>query len=247
MNTQRLLALISLVFGLGNVHAERREFTYSVAAEIDTNGHVASADLKAQDVDEAFASTIEGLVKQWRFRPAMANGAPAVAATTLTTQVVVDLDKNNSATVTVRYLRHGAAPDGLQQPPRYPVDAMRSRASAEVAVMATVDADGRPTKVELHSLMMNIDDARLGKHFANQCMDAVRQWKFQPERVNGQPVASRVVVPIKFTVDKNAGRRWKWMVKPPEESQITIDFDQQQPVALGNATGLELVSDGSQG
>jgi TonB family protein len=247
MTAQRLLVLIPLVFGLGTAQAERREFTYGVAAEIDAKGHVVSADLKAEDVDESFATTIEGLVKQWRFRPAMAHGQPAAATTTLTTQVVVDIDKNNSAKVTARYLRHGAAPDGLQAPPRYPKDAMRRQVSAEVAVVATVDAKGQPVKVELHSLMMNLDDARLGKRFAAECMEAVRQWKFQPELVNDQPVASKVVVPIKFTIQNGAVRNWKWMVKPPHENEVALDFASQQPVALGNATGLELVSDGSQG
>lgn len=247
MNTHRLFFLIPLVFGLGNAHAERREFTYGVAAEIDANGHVVSADLKAKDVDEAFANAIEGLVKQWRFRPAMADGQPATATTMLTTQVVVDIDKNDSAKVTARYLRHGAAPDGLQAPPRYPNDAMRSQVSAEVAVVATIDAKGQPVKVELHSLMMNLDDPRLGKRFADETMETVRRWKFQPEQVNGQPVASKVVVPIKFTIRNGAVRNWKWMVKPPQENEVALDFTSQQPVALGNATGLELVSDGNQG
>ena len=124
---------------------------------------------------------------------------------------------------------------------------MRSRVSAEVAVVAIVDAEGKPTKVELHSLMMNVDDAKLGKRFAAETMETVRRWTFQPERVNGQAVASRVIVPIKYTIDERAGRRWKWMVKPPQEDEVALDFTTQQPVALGNATGLELVSDGSQG
>lgn len=247
MNARHLLALVPLVFGIGNAHAERREFTYGVAAEIDPGGRVVDADLKASDVDEAFATTIEGLVKQWRFRPAMADGQPAAATTTLTTQVVVDIDENQSAKVTARYLRHGAAPDGLQLPPRYPKDAMRRQVSAEVAVVATVDAEGQPMKVELHSLMMNLDDARLGKRFAAEAMETIRGWKFQPEQVNGKPVASKVVVPIKFTMRNGAVRKWKWMVKPPQDSEVALDFASQQPVALGNATGVELVSDDSRG
>jgi len=247
MKAQRLLVLIPLMLGLGNAQAERREFTYGVAAEIDANGHVVDADLKAKDVDEAFASTIEGLVKQWRFRPAMADGQPATAATMLWVQIVVDIDKSQSARVTARYLRHGAAPRDLQQAPRYPKDAIRSQVSAEVAVVATVDAEGKPVNIELHSLMMNLDDARLGKRFAAETMETIRRWKFQPEKVNGRPVASRVVVPIKYTIRNGAVRNWKWMVKPPQDVEVALDFSAQQPVALGNATGLEFISDGSKG
>ena len=116
-----------------------------------------------------------------------------------------------------------------------------------MAVVATVDAEGQPVKVELHSLMMNLDDARLGKRFAADTMETIRRWKFQPEQVNGRPVASKVVVPIKYTIRNGAVRNWKWMVKPPQEAEVALDFASQQPVALGNATGLELISDDSQG
>ncbi len=247
MKAQRLLALIPLVLGLGNAQAERREFTYGVAAEIDANGHVVDADLKTKNVDEAFANAIEGLVKQWRFHPAMADGQPATATTMLWTQVVVDIDKSHSAKVTARYLRHGAAPRDLQQAPRYPKEAMRSHVSAEVAVVATVDADGKPVNVELHSLKMNLDNARLGKRFVAETMETVRHWQFEPERVNGKPVASKVIVPMKFTISNGPNRDWKWMMKPPQETDIALDFAAQQPVALGNATGLEFISDDSQG
>ena len=38
MKAQRLLILIPLMLGLGNAQAERREFTYGVAAEIGCRG-----------------------------------------------------------------------------------------------------------------------------------------------------------------------------------------------------------------
>ena len=126
MKRQHLLVLIPLVFCFGQVQAERREFTYGVAAEIDTSGHVVSADLKATNVDDAFAQTVEGLVKQWQFHPAMASGAPATVSTTLTARVIVDIDAGHSAKVTAHYLGHDASLARLRSPPGYPQAAMHS-------------------------------------------------------------------------------------------------------------------------
>ncbi len=244
MHPIRLLALAPLLLSF-SANAERREFTYGVTAEIDSNGAVVSADLKAADVDTAFADAIEGLVKQWRFRPATVNGRPVSAHTLLTTQVVVDIDAGKSAHVVARYLRHGPEVENRLVPPRYPVEAMRSRVDAEVAVEVAIDRDGNLVETTLHSLRMKGGDKRLGRVFEQATIDAIRQWQFAPERINGIAVASRAIMPIKFTVRPSNSRNWKWIVEPKSDIPQVIDFNAKLPIAQGNATGLELISDNS--
>lgn len=245
MHPIRLLALAPLLLSF-SANAERREFTYGVAAEIDSNGAVVSADLKAADVDAAFAGTIEGLVKQWRFRPATVNGRPVSSNTLLTAQVVVDIDARKSAHIVARYLRHGPEVENrLAVPPRYPVEAMRNRVDAEVAVEVAIDRDGKLIETTLHSLRMKGGDKRLGRVFEQATVDAIRQWRFAPERIDGVAVASRAIMPIKFTVNPSNSRNWKWIVEPKSDTSQPIDFTVNLPIAQGNATGLELISDGS--
>lgn len=80
-------------------------------------------------------------------------------------------------------------------PPRYPADAMRRGESGDVLVRVQVGADGVPTAVEVarSSHSRSLDRAAI---------DAVRQWRFQPARRDGQAVEGTVQVPISF----NPGR-----------------------------------------
>ena len=58
-----------------------------------------------------------------------------------------------------------------------------------------VDAAGRPETVEIQvsSGFAALDDAAVA---------AVKRWEFEPGRLGGEPVPSRVEVPIQFQLDR---------------------------------------------
>ncbi|MBI5898840.1 MAG: energy transducer TonB [Rhodocyclales bacterium] len=84
--------------------------------------------------------------------------------------------------------------DYLDNPrPAYPAISRRLGEQGRVMLRVHVDADGRPTEVQLH--------APSGSPRLDQvALDTVRRWKFVAARLGQQPVAAWVLVPIAFTL-----------------------------------------------
>ena len=79
----------------------------------------------------------------------------------------------------------------LNPEPPYPALARRRRQEGVVLLAVQVDAAGRPETVEVQvsSGFASLDEAAVA---------AVRSWEFEPGRLGGEPVPSRVEVPIEF-------------------------------------------------
>lgn len=75
--------------------------------------------------------------------------------------------------------------------PDYPARAMRNGESGEVMVQVEIDAGGRPTRVDV------VQSSR-SRDLDRAAVRAVQRWQFSPAIRNGQPVSSRVLVPIQF-------------------------------------------------
>jgi TonB family protein len=72
--------------------------------------------------------------------------------------------------------------------PRYPASALGSGISGEIVLTTIIDRGGNILQAEVvRGLSKGFDEAALA---------AVRQWKFQPARRGGEPVA--VIYPIIF-------------------------------------------------
>jgi protein TonB len=71
----------------------------------------------------------------------------------------------------------------------YPPSALRMRVEGRVELMATVSKNGDITQVKVLS-----GDSQLSK----SAVDAVRQWKYKPYLLNGEPVEIQTQVTINF-------------------------------------------------
>ncbi len=76
-------------------------------------------------------------------------------------------------------------------PPRYPARAMRRGESGTVLLQVHVDAQGRPTRVEV------VQSSR-SRELDREAQRTVERWRFSPAVRNGRAVASKVLVPIEF-------------------------------------------------
>lgn len=89
-----------------------------------------------------------------------------------------------------------AKPDAPRNaPPEYPYAARRARQEGTVLLLVDVDCDGTARNVELqrscgHSLL---DKA---------ARDAVERWRFRPATAGGVAKPSRVVVPVRFVLNR---------------------------------------------
>lgn len=84
-------------------------------------------------------------------------------------------------------------PRAMHQPPPAVTPKMRARAPGTVHVIFTVDQTGR---VDSALVQRSTDPI-----FDGPALAAVKQWRFEPGRRNGQPVRFRMRVPITFPKD----------------------------------------------
>lgn len=75
--------------------------------------------------------------------------------------------------------------------PSYPPQALRRGESGTVLLQVHVDASGRPEQVQV------VQSSR-SRALDREAVRAVERWEFAPATRGGQPVASRVLVPIDF-------------------------------------------------
>lgn len=73
--------------------------------------------------------------------------------------------------------------------PVYPAIAQAARVQGIVIVQATIDVDGRVVDATVLRSVPLLDQA---------AVDAVRQWRYTPTRLNGQPVAVVMTVTVNF-------------------------------------------------
>jgi TonB family protein len=76
-----------------------------------------------------------------------------------------------------------------QVPPEYPLDAKVHRVSGTVVLHALIAADGSVKDVKVVSGPDRLTDA---------AVDAVKQWRYKPTRINGQPVEVDTVISVVF-------------------------------------------------
>jgi protein TonB len=75
--------------------------------------------------------------------------------------------------------------------PVYPVMAMSARVGGNVLVEATIGVDGKVHNARVLQSIAVLDQAAL---------DAVRQWEFEPSRVDGEPVSVMMVIVVTFAL-----------------------------------------------
>ena len=84
-----------------------------------------------------------------------------------------------------------SAPKALYAPdPEYSEEARKAKYQGTVVLWMVVGADGRPQQVRVQrSLGMGLDE---------KAIEAVRQWKFEPAKLNGQAVPVQINVEVNF-------------------------------------------------
>ena len=76
-------------------------------------------------------------------------------------------------------------------PPEYPASAAQRGEAGTVLLQVQVDAQGRPAEVDV------VQSSR-SRALDREAVRAVRRWEFSPAVRNGQPVSSKVLIPIEF-------------------------------------------------
>jgi protein TonB len=78
-------------------------------------------------------------------------------------------------------------------PPVYPIDAKKAGISGTVVLAATIDTDGMVKELHVVSGPDLLQQAAL---------DAVREWRYRPYLLNGQPVEVCTQINLIFTLGR---------------------------------------------
>ena len=96
----------------------------------------------------------------------------------------------------VRIPAGGVKPGLLLQrvPPVYPPDARAAHISGTVVIQAMIGKDGM---IENAKVVSSPDDS-----LSQAALDAVRQWRYQPYMLNGEPVSVMTTINVEFKLDR---------------------------------------------
>jgi TonB family protein len=160
---------------------------------IDKEGNVIEANLVSGH-PMLVGATIDA-VKQWKFYPyKLEKGEPVEVETIATVYFLTDPPRVvTPRPQTLRRLRISmAVADGLslrKVEPVYPTEAKRKQIQGDVILMVVVDKQGTVTGTKVIS-----GDPVL----AEAAVDAVKQWKYKPYTLNGEPVEFQTSIKIQF-------------------------------------------------
>jgi TonB family protein len=198
----------------------RIQGTVLLQVDINTSGDVVNIQLVSGHPMLAPAA-IEA-VKQWKYTPYLLNGEPV----NVETQVVVNFTLAGKAPAEgVAGDAAGGAPSGVQGgvlgsvlsstpgvatpghvhvssnvsqgllitkvAPEYPADAREQRIQGQVRLEVTIDKEGNVSNIQLVSGHPSLAPAAI---------EAVKQWKYRPYLLNGEPVEVETIVTVNFTL-----------------------------------------------
>lgn len=182
-------------------------FNASVRVEVDAAGKPVKVEAPA-DLPEAIRGFIEKRVASWQYAPAKQDGLPAGAVTFVRVgacaipvaegyRLGLDFKGNGPAIV-------NAGP-WFMPPPRYPTEMQRRGAEGSFKVSYAIQADGttRITSIKPLDGMSN----RHVKAFRSALTGWIEGLRYQPEQVNGLPVATDMSFPVDFTLREGPSRQ----------------------------------------
>lgn len=198
MSKSSVLALLLLpAAAIADSGARSGDIPLRLTAHVTISEQGRIASLEWQETRPALAGVIahlEPVVRGWEFDPGTVDGEPRETTTTLFVSLLARDMGDGSAALNVVAARTGAVTERVM-PPRYPADALRSRAEAEVAAIVEIDPDGGVHIAEFE-YVGNRD--RYRDAFLKASRATVESWTFRLESVGGHPVAARMRIPITF-------------------------------------------------
>jgi protein TonB len=200
-----------------------RAASATVSFDIDERGN--PGNFLVEDASaETWGPEAVMLVQRWRFHPGMKAGAPVSVPCTLsliwgsedfTSGPISDqlaqlftttLAPPRTAEITAKREAELPGPPVIfKTEPEYTDEARRGGLEGTVWISATIDEQGAPAK-------MSMDGPILDSGLLQNSLDAIKQWRFQPTFVNGQPKAVQVEVQVDF---KLAGVQSSVFARPP--------------------------------
>src|SRR5271167_625701 len=113
--------------------------------------------------------------------------------------------------------------------PKYSEKARHNKIQGTVLLWLEVGADGKPSNIKV--------TRAVGHGLDEEAIDAVKQWKFEPATVNGQPVPVMINVEVNFRLDGKRGEQ------PANASSPDPAARQDANTLFANASSAQAMND----
>ncbi|MGP0017272.1 MAG: energy transducer TonB [Candidatus Sulfotelmatobacter sp.] len=150
-------------------------------------------DLAAQDA-----------IVKWKFKPVVQDGKPAATISSASFNFVLGSDSQGAKDVAQTIGPASVFPERVQIPKAvaksaivhrvpavYPQGAMAMRVQGSVVLQARIDKDGK---------IADLQPVSGPKQLVQAAMDAVKQWRYKPYSLLGQPVEVETQVQVDFSM-----------------------------------------------
>jgi TonB family protein len=192
------------------IRAIGREATATVAFDVDEYG--LPVNLQVLNASHPiWGPEATAVVRDWQFVPGMRNGAPVSALctldlvwgpTNLSTQALQWAVAQMSAPPTPDPVGNVAISPAVVfrgADPPYTQEARTAGLQGTVQVSFVIGEDGVPQNLRVIS--------PLGLGLDEKAIESVRQWRFQPAVLNGQPFRIRTTITVTFSLNEAQGRQ----------------------------------------
>jgi TonB family protein len=208
-----------------------REYLAKVALDIDAAGQVATVGLSA-DVPPMLAGPAREAIRHWRFKPPVREGHAVTARTYA--RVTLQLVRQPGGNYGLRATYGSNGPKlTYTQAPGYPADEIRRRNEGYLKVDAVVRPDGTLADIRVASSHFALNSRT--QDFQRVAIETMKHCHAMPELVDGKPVATRIEVPMTFSLGGGRPRE----VSPPESGQGTDNPVGPVPGPIGQAVALD--------
>jgi outer membrane biosynthesis protein TonB len=165
--------------------------------EVDAQGNVTAVKTTPQ-LPADIEAIVDGNLRKLRFEPPMKDGK-AVAGVTYAVQDACAAPVDGKYAFAVKYRGNGPSMARSAHPPLYPRGPMMRGIQAEWNVEYTVGADGKGSVAGLK--LLSGGGGRDDAEFRKVLKDWIANMPFQPEQLDGQPVATRMSTKVSFVLD----------------------------------------------
>ena len=183
---------------------------------IDATGRITCLE-PTPDQPATLVNAMIERIPSWRFKAADRDGKPVSAESTL--RVTLKGQRVAGGGFEMKVVDTSLGPRYAKVlRPKFPDRALGARRGGGVMVAATVMPDGA-----LRDLVAKEDLS--DRIFVGAALQALRHWQLVPERVEGKPVATRVLIPIVFSFrgEPRPVLRWEQSGSITDDSPRSLD------------------------
>lgn len=199
-----------------------------------------------EQLPSAIRQAIGAQIKEWRFEPATVGGQARSGVTHLMLDACAVEGAAGQLNLALGYVYGGPVNSqnaaGLTPPPRYPVDAVRSRIQGTWLVTYEVLPDGTARWMSVDP-QGDTNPKRLG-YFEPALRQWVSQLRYTPEEVDGHAISTVVRIPVGFSLDTSPKA-----ASPKEEArtgrECVAAMQAESSMRTASDTRFKLISGGS--